>query len=74
MLKEIAIVTITVTNLAQVESAWNSFFGYEVADRGTVSADLAAHWNATAMAGLDYAVMQPAGAAPAAGNWSPRWP
>jgi hypothetical protein len=66
MLKEIAIVTITVANLSQVEDAWREQFDYQVTQRGAVSAALAQHWEAPAMAGRDYVVMQPANAAPAA--------
>jgi hypothetical protein len=64
MLKEIAIVTIVVTNLGQVVSAWQEFFGYEVADRGVVSAELAELWNAGEMQAHEYAILQPANAAP----------
>jgi hypothetical protein len=59
MLKEIAIVTITVTNLAQVETAWKEHFAYTVADRGTVSEELSEFWAAPAMAEHDYIIMQP---------------
>ena len=64
MLKEIAIVTIIVSNLAQVESAWRDFFGYEVSDRGNVSEELADYWAAAAITGNDYIVMRPANEAP----------
>ena len=37
MLKELALITITVSNLGQVESSWQQNFGYEVVDRGQVS-------------------------------------
>lgn len=65
MLKEIAVVTITVTNLLQVEEAWEEHFDYRVTDRGAISAALAEHWAAAAMAGSPYIEMQPANAAPA---------
>jgi len=64
MLKEIAIVTIIVTNLSQVESAWTDFFGYQVSDRGTVSEELADYWDADEMEGMNFAIMQPANDAP----------
>lgn len=57
MLKEIALVTITVTNLAQVEEAWTEHFAYEVRERGSVSAAQADYWQAPAAAGLPYVVM-----------------
>lgn len=60
MLKEIAIVTITVTNLGQVESAWQDQFDYRVADKGQVSEELADFWDADEMEGADYVIMQPA--------------
>lgn len=65
MLKEIAIVTITVSNLAQVEQSWQEHFDYQTVASGTVSAELAAHWQAPQMAGDDYVLMQPANSAPA---------
>ncbi len=64
MLKELALITITVANLGQVESAWQDNFGYEVVDRGRVSEELAGLWQAEAMAGNDYVLLQPPGAAP----------
>ncbi|MEE4184465.1 MAG: hypothetical protein V2J12_01720 [Gammaproteobacteria bacterium] len=65
MLKEIAIVTITVANLSQVEDAWREHFDYQVTERGAVSAELAEHWAASGMQGREYVVMQPSNAAPA---------
>lgn len=64
MLKEIAIVTIGVTQLGQVEEAWHKHFDYQVVERGEVPAALAEHWQASAMTGSDYVVMQPANGAP----------
>jgi hypothetical protein len=64
MLKELALITITVSNLAQVETAWQQHFDYQVADRGTVSTELAEYWDAEAAAGSDYVVMQPSNDAP----------
>lgn len=64
MLKEIAIVTIIVTNLSQVQLAWQKHFGYGVADSGAVSTELAEVWDAGAMAGSPYVIMQPANQAP----------
>ena len=64
MLKEIAIVTITVSNLSQVESSWKEQFEYRVRDTGTVSAELADYWQADAMEGRDYVIMAPKNNAP----------
>ena len=64
MLKELALITITVANLAQVESAWQQEFDYQVADRGKISTELADYWDAEATAGADYVIMQPANEAP----------
>ncbi|TDJ44764.1 MAG: hypothetical protein E2O50_02615 [Gammaproteobacteria bacterium] len=64
MLKEIAIVTIVVSNLGQVETAWKEHFNYAVEDRGTVSSELSEYWGAEKMTGHDYIVMQPANDAP----------
>jgi hypothetical protein len=59
MLKTILIITISVLNLASVESAYEEYFAYAVAERGVVSAELGAAWNAPAMAGKPYVLMQP---------------
>jgi len=60
MLKEIALITIVVTNLAQVESAWTDFFGYQVSDRGEISEQLADLWGAGEMTGHEFVTMVPA--------------
>ncbi len=64
MLKEIAIVTITVCNLAQVEQAWQQHFDYQTVETGEISEALADHWQAPGMAGDDYVLMQPVNKAP----------
>jgi hypothetical protein len=64
MLKELALITITVSNLGQVESSWQQNFGYEVLDRGQVSEELAGYWQAEEMSGRPYMLMRPANAAP----------
>lgn len=64
MLKELTLITIVVANSGQVESAWQQQFGYEVVERGQVSEELAGYWQADAMAGSDFVLMQPANAAP----------
>jgi hypothetical protein len=65
MLKEIALITITVSNLSQVEQAWQAHFDYRTVERGEVTAALANHWQAPKMAGAPYILMQPSNAAPA---------
>ena len=60
MLKEIALITITVANLSQVETAWQEHFDYKTLERGVVSDALAEHWHAPDMAGDNYILMQPA--------------
>lgn len=64
MLKEIAIVTIAVTNLGQVEESWRSHFDYETVAHGEVSTELATHWQAPAMAGDAFVLLRPPGDAP----------
>lgn len=64
MLKEIAIVTIAVANLGQVEESWQRHFAYETVARGAISAELATHWQAPAMRGDEYVLLQPPGNAP----------
>jgi hypothetical protein len=59
MLKTILIITISVLNLASVESAYEKYFAYEVAERGVVSAELGTVWNTPAMTGKPYVLMQP---------------
>jgi len=64
MLKEIAIVTLTVSNLAQVEQAWQEHFDYRTVASGDISTELASHWQAPDMAGDPYRLLQPANDAP----------
>jgi len=59
MLKTILIITISVLNLGAVESAYQEFLGYEVKERGVISTELGEAWNAPAMAGKNYVLMQP---------------
>ena len=59
MLKTILIITISVLNLGAVESAYQEFLGYEVKERGVISTELGTAWNAPAMAGKNYVLMQP---------------
>ncbi len=59
MLKTILIVTISVLKLATVESAYQELFNYKIAARGRVTAELGEVWNAPAMTGKRYVLMQP---------------
>ncbi len=64
MLKEIAIVTISVANLGPVQEAWQESLGYKVTESGTVSAAISELWKAPEMQGKDYVLMAPANGAP----------
>jgi hypothetical protein len=64
MLKAIAIVTLVVRATAPVETAYQQQLGYAVAERGEVSRQLARTWDAPAMTGQDYVLMQPASGEP----------
>ena len=64
MLKEIAIVTISVANLGQVQEAWQESLGYQVTESGKVSDAISDLWNAPEMEGKDYVLMAPANGAP----------
>jgi len=59
VLKSIAIVTLVVRSLAGVEPAYEQYLHYEAAERGKVSRELAAVWDAPAMAGRRYVLLQP---------------
>ena len=64
MLKTILVVTISVLNLAGVESAYQEHLDYDVVERGIVSAELSTVWNTPAMTGKAYTLMQPENDAP----------
>ena len=64
MLKTIAIVTLLVHDLAGVTPAYMEHLDYREAASGTVSAELAGVWDAPAMAGRSYVLLQPASAEP----------
>ena len=59
MLKTILIVTIMASDLLQAERAYRDELDYRVVRRGAVSGALAASWNAAALAGRDYVILQP---------------
>jgi hypothetical protein len=60
MLKSIFIVTMLVTRLADVESAYHEHLGYQSIERGAVSEEIAQVWAAPAMAGRRFVLMGPA--------------
>jgi hypothetical protein len=64
MLSVIVAVTMTAPDLGAVEEAYTRHLSYQVIERGYVSADLARGWNAPAVEGRRYLVMQPASGAP----------
>ena len=64
MLKEILIITITMANLNGVDVAYQDYLGYKLIEDAAVSAELAALWNAPAMAGQPSMILQPSGGAP----------
>jgi catechol 2,3-dioxygenase-like lactoylglutathione lyase family enzyme len=64
MLTAIIAVTLTVPDLGAVERAYGGYLGYEVVDRGTLTAEVATLWDAPALAERDYVVMRPASGAP----------
>jgi catechol 2,3-dioxygenase-like lactoylglutathione lyase family enzyme len=59
MLKTILIITISVLNLEAVETAYEDYLDYDTVERGTVSGELAAAWDAPAAAGREFVLMQP---------------
>ncbi len=59
MLKTIAIVTLLVRQLAPVTAAYEEHLGYRDVGQGTVPVELASAWNAPAMTGRHYALLQP---------------
>jgi len=64
MLTAIIAVTLTVPDLGAIERAYGGHLGYEVVERGTLPAELAALWNAPALAEREYLLMRPASGAP----------
>lgn len=64
MLKELAIITISVTNPGAVQEAYQEHLGYQTVETGQVSEALAALWQAPAMEGKDYVLMKPSKMAP----------
>jgi hypothetical protein len=64
MLKTIAIVTILVSQLGPVETAWQDHLGYETRRQGEISPELATAWDAPRMAGSRFILMEPASGEP----------
>ena len=64
MLKTILIVTIMASDLLQVEQAYRDELNYRITRRGAVSGALAASWNAAALAGREYVMLQPSSLEP----------
>lgn len=63
MLGPILAVTIAVPDLAIAEQAYADTLGYQVVERGEVSAEVSGLWNAPVAAGRPYLMMQPASGA-----------
>jgi len=59
MLKTILVVTLSVLHLGPVETAYDKYLHYDVVERGVVSRELSEVWNAPAMTGRHYLLMQP---------------
>jgi len=59
MLKSIIIVTISVLNLGTVETAYQEHLDYQTVERGVLGEEVAAVWDAPAMIGSNYLLMQP---------------
>jgi len=64
MLKNIAIVTVLVNQLAAVEAPYREELDYAAVHRGVVPAAQAELWNAPAMAGRPFVILQPASGRP----------
>lgn len=59
MLQSILAVTICAEDLSAVEAAYTQYLNYLVVERGMISAELAAYWQAPLMKGRAYLVLQP---------------
>lgn len=64
MLKTILMVTIMASDLATVERAWRDELSYRAVDQGPLPPALAASWDAPALAGRPYLIMQPVSGEP----------
>lgn len=59
MLQSILAVTICAEDLPAVEAAYTQYLNYLVVERGMISAELAAYWQAPLMKGRAYLILQP---------------
>jgi len=64
MLTAIVAVTLAVPNVAEVERAYVETLGYRVIERGTLDQATTSAWNAQALEGRDYVLLQPESGAP----------
>ena len=64
MLKSILIITVSVFNLGETETAYRDYLDHETVGRGEVSAELGAVWDADSMTGRNMLLMQPESDAP----------
>jgi len=64
MLDAIIAVTLSAPDLGEAERAYHAQLGYQVIERAQVSRVLARGWDAPAMQGRDYVLMQPASGEP----------
>ena len=64
MLDAIIAVTLSAPDLGEAERAYHAQLGYQVVERAQVSQVLANGWDAPAMQGRDYVLMQPASGEP----------
>jgi catechol 2,3-dioxygenase-like lactoylglutathione lyase family enzyme len=64
MLTAILAVTLSVPDLLAVEQAYSQWLGYRVVERGLVSSEVAAGWNAPLAEGRRFVVMQPSSGEP----------
>ncbi len=64
MLDAIIAVTLAAPDLGEAERAYSAQLGYQVVERAQVSRSLAKSWEAKAMRGRDYVLMQPASGEP----------
>jgi hypothetical protein len=64
VLKYIYLVTIVVSQLSNVEPAWEEHLAYSTVHRGEITGQMADLWNAPAMTGRPFIIMQPESQAP----------
>jgi len=64
MLSAIVAVTLLVPDVGAAERAYGEALSYQTVERGRIAPEQAAEWNATALAGRDYVLLQPASGEP----------